>query len=90
MPVVNAKVEIQKMLADAGLYKGELDGKFDPKTISAIDDLLDSKGIMVKSPWSKDRKIIAAEQLLYQSLQLALMSRTYRLQQQLSSLMPLK
>ena len=70
MPVVNAKVEIQKMLADAGLYKGELDGKLGPKSIAAIDDLLDSKGIMVKNTWSKDRKIIAAEQLLYQSQKL--------------------
>ena len=70
MPVVNAKVEIQKMLADAGLYKDELDGKLGPKSISAIDELLDSKGIMVKNSWSKDRKIIAAEQLLYQSQKL--------------------
>lgn len=70
MPIVNAKVEIQKMLADAGLYKGPLDGKLGPKSIEAIDKLLDSKEMLVKNSWSKDRKIIAAEQLLYQSQKL--------------------
>ena len=67
MPVINANVEIQKMLCDANLLTSkDIDGKIGPKTREAIDKFLASKKINSES-WSNARKLVAAEQLLYQS-----------------------
>lgn len=66
MSIINANIEIQKMLSDSGYYKGAFDGKLGPKSVTAIDAFLKSKGVDA-TKWSKDRKVIAAEQLLYES-----------------------
>jgi hypothetical protein len=65
MPEINANVEIQKMLLDSKLYDGPLDGKFGLKTHDAIDKFLKSKNVRMTSSWTKQRKAIAVEQLLY-------------------------
>jgi hypothetical protein len=63
---VNAQVEIQKMLQDAGHYDGKLDGKIGPKTTTAIDKFLKERGVDA-TKWSSSRKLVAAEQILYQT-----------------------
>jgi len=66
MVVVNANIEIQKLLKESGLFEGEIDGKIGKKTLAAIEIMLTMKGIDT-SKWTKGRKLIAAEQVLYQS-----------------------
>ena len=66
MALVNSNLEIQKLLKDSGLYSGELDGDMGKGTIAAIDTMLSLKGINTDK-WSKARKLLAAEQTLYQS-----------------------
>ena len=66
MPTFTVNQAIQKMLKDTSHYDGSVDGKMGPKTYTAITDLLKSLNIeSVK--WSKERKLTAAEQILYKN-----------------------
>lgn len=55
--------EIQKMLKDRGLWTGEIDGNLD---IVAIEHLMFQMGINYAG-WTNERKLIAAEELFYES-----------------------
>jgi len=67
MPDITVNHEIQKMLVDNQLLpQKSIDGKIGPQTLKAIDKLLSTKNINA-TKWSKTRKIVAAEQLLYKS-----------------------
>lgn len=64
MATVNINTELQTFLKDAKLYDGPIDGKIDPKTKKAINDLLKVHKIDV-TKWSDQRKFTAAEQILF-------------------------
>lgn len=55
--------EIQKMLKDRGLMTGKIDGKLD---IVAVEHLMFQMGINYAG-WSTERKLIAAEELFYET-----------------------
>ena len=67
MTVVNANIEIQKMLYDANLISfSDIDGKIGPKTREAITPFLYENSVDY-SKWSSARQLVAVEQLLYKS-----------------------
>jgi hypothetical protein len=61
--MINVTVELQKYLKDNEWYDGELDGKIGPETLAGINKLLADRGLTYK--WSRARKIVAAEQIIY-------------------------
>jgi D-alanyl-D-alanine carboxypeptidase len=66
MPTFNVNQDIQKFLKDTHHYDGPIDGKMGPGTHTAISDMLKSLKIET-TKWSKERKLTAAEQLLYKN-----------------------
>ncbi len=69
-PVIE-DIDLQAMLASLGLYKGDLDGMFGPKSAAALDQFLTVKTTAVSGDWRKwplQRKKIAAGQLLCNDL----------------------
>jgi hypothetical protein len=68
MPVIDAKVELQKYLASTNHFKGKINGKFKEDTYQAIRDVLKNDENVDAKTWDNARLIIAGEQLLYKSM----------------------
>ena len=66
MSNVTVNHAIQYYLHTLKLYKGDIDGKIGPQTREAINTLL-SKNKIDTTKWSTAKKLLAAEQLFYQS-----------------------
>ena len=56
--------DVQSYLNGIGLYQGEVDGKYSPLVKVAIEALFLNQGVTNFNGWSKNRRIVAAEQLL--------------------------
>lgn len=64
-------VDLQAMLAAVGVYKGDIDGLFGPKSAEALDHFLTRKSSAISGNWPAwplERKKIALGQLLCQDL----------------------
>lgn len=67
MPIpITVNHEIQKFLKERNLFSGEIDGIVDDDVLEGIEQLFFQMGINYAG-WKNDRKIIAAEELLYES-----------------------
>jgi hypothetical protein len=56
--------DVKTYLKGIGLYQGELDNEYGPLVKVAIEAMFLNQGVTGFAGWSKDRRIIAAEQLL--------------------------
>jgi hypothetical protein len=56
--------DVQSYLNGIGLYQGEVDGRYSPLVKVAIEALFLNQGVTNFNGWSKNRRIVAAEQLL--------------------------
>jgi hypothetical protein len=64
MPTVTVDTELQKLLKDAQLYDGLIDGKISRDVYDAIDKLLDTYKIE-DTGWKPQRRYTAAKQILF-------------------------
>jgi peptidoglycan hydrolase-like protein with peptidoglycan-binding domain len=57
-------IELQRRLKDLDFYRGPIDGKIGPLSMQAIAAFLNNGRVVVPEAWSKERRVLAAKQLV--------------------------